>query len=141
MPPDAETHWISAEQSNSSVIVGDVAIVKLFRRVSDGPHPEAEMGRHLTDQGYANTPALLGEVVRVDPDGTRHTLAIAQAFVRNQGDAWNWTLELLMRGLSDITSSDDAAAADAPVTWTTSSSPICWDAALGRCIWSWPARR
>jgi maltose alpha-D-glucosyltransferase/alpha-amylase len=113
VPPDAETHWISVEQSNSSVIVGDVAIVKLFRRVSDGPHPEAEMGRHLTDQSYANVPALLGEVVRVDPDGTRHTLAIAQAFVRNQGDAWNWTLELLMRGLSDITSSDDAAAADA----------------------------
>ncbi len=113
VPPDAEMHWISVEQSNSSVIVGDIAIVKLFRRVSDGPHPEAEMGRYLTDQGYANVPALLGEVVRIDPDGTRHALAIAQAFVRNQGDAWAWTLELLARGLSDITSGDDAVAADA----------------------------
>jgi maltose alpha-D-glucosyltransferase / alpha-amylase len=113
VPADVEMQWISVEQSNSSVIVGDIAIVKLFRRVSDGPHPEAEMGRYLTDQGYANVPALLGEVVRVDPDGTRHALAIAQAFVRNQGDAWNWTLELLMRGLSDITGGDEAAAADA----------------------------
>ena len=81
-----EMQWISAEQSNSSVIVGDVAIIKLFRRVTDGPHPEAEMSRYLTEQGFANTPALLGEVVRVDPDGTRHALVIAQAFVRNQGD-------------------------------------------------------
>ncbi len=113
VPADVEMQWISVEQSNSSVIVGDIAIVKLFRRVSDGPHPEAEMGRYLTDQGYANVPALLGEVVRVDPDGTRHALAIAQAFVRNQGDAWGWTLELLMRGLSDITGGDEAAAADA----------------------------
>ncbi|WP_428488166.1 maltose alpha-D-glucosyltransferase [Rhodopila sp.] len=113
VPPDVEMNWISAEQSNSSVIVGDVAIIKMFRRISDGQHPEAEMGRHLTEQGYANIPALLGEVVRVDEDGTRHALAIAQAFVRNQGDAWTWTLELLMRGLSDLTGGDEAAAADA----------------------------
>ena len=38
--------------------------------------------------------------------------SIAQAFVRNQGDAWTWTLELLLRGLSDITG-DEAAASDA----------------------------
>ena len=108
-----EMTWVSAEQSNSSVIVGDIAVIKMFRRVTDGPHPEAEMGRYLTDQGYANTPALLGEVVRIDPDGTRHALAIAQAFIRNQGDAWTWTTDQLLRGLSDIAGGDDAAAADA----------------------------
>jgi maltose alpha-D-glucosyltransferase/alpha-amylase len=113
VPPDAEMNWLSAEQSNSSVIVGDVAIVKLFRRVTDGPHPEAEMGRYLTENGFEHTPALLGEVVRVGQDGVRHALAIAQAFVRNQGDAWTWTLDLLQRGLSDITSGDEAVAADA----------------------------
>ena len=85
----------------------------MFRRVTNGPHPEAEMGRYLTEQGFANTPALLGEVVRVEPDGTRHALAIAQSFIRNQGDAWTWTLDLLMRGLSDLAGGDEAAAADA----------------------------
>ena len=107
VPEDAEMQWISAEQSNSSVIVGDAAIIKLFRRVTDGPHPEAEMGRYLTERGFANTPALLGEVVRIDPNGTRHALAVAQAFVRNQGDAWTWTTDLLLRELSDLTVSDD----------------------------------
>ncbi|HEY1412791.1 MAG TPA: putative maltokinase, partial [Rhodopila sp.] len=111
VPPDVEMNWIAAEQSNSSVIVGDLAIVKMFRRVTDGPHPEAEMSRHLTEQGFAATPALLGEVVRVDSDGTRHALVIAQAFVRNQGDAWTWTLDLLLRGLSDITGGDEALTA------------------------------
>jgi maltose alpha-D-glucosyltransferase / alpha-amylase len=109
VPDGVEMNWISAEQSNSSVIVGDVAIIKMFRRVTSGPHPEAEMGRYLTEGGFANTPALLGEVVRIEPDGTRHALAIAQAFARNQGDAWTWTMDLLMRGLSDITGGDDAA--------------------------------
>jgi maltose alpha-D-glucosyltransferase/alpha-amylase len=113
VPDGVEMNWISAEQSNSSVIIGDIAIIKMFRRVTDGPHPEAEMGRYLTENGFASTPALLGEVARIDPDGTRHALAIAQAFVRNQGDAWTWTMDLLLRGLSDITSGDDATAADA----------------------------
>jgi maltose alpha-D-glucosyltransferase/alpha-amylase len=100
--PDAEINWLSAEQSNSSLIVGDFAMLKLFRRVAAGPHPEAEMGRYLTEQGFANTAPLLGEVVRIDPDGMRHALAIAQGFIRNQGDAWTWMLDLLLRGLSDL---------------------------------------
>ena len=68
VPDGVEMNWISAEQSNSSVIVGDIAIIKMFRRVTDGPHPEAEMGRYLTENGFANTPALLGEVLRVHKD-------------------------------------------------------------------------
>jgi maltose alpha-D-glucosyltransferase/alpha-amylase len=107
VPDGVEMHWISAEQSNSSVVVGDIAIIKLFRRITDGIQPEAEMGRYLTESGYANTPALLGEVVRVDADGLRQSLAIAQAFARNQGDAWSWTIDLLLRGLSDITDGDE----------------------------------
>ena len=64
IPPDAEMKWLSVEQSNSSMIVGDVAMLKLFRRVTAGPHPEAEMGRYLTEQGFTNIAPLLGEVVR-----------------------------------------------------------------------------
>lgn len=112
VPPDVPLNWLSAEQSNSSVVIGDVAIIKMFRRVTDGPHPEAEMGRYLTENGFAHTPALLGEVVRVDPDGTTHALAIAQAFVRNQGDAWGWTLDLLLRVLSELPAGETHAGAD-----------------------------
>jgi len=100
--PGAEVTCLAAEQSNSSVIIGHTAVLKLFRRITDGPHPEAEMSRYLTAQGFANTPPLLGEMVRVGADGTRHTLAVAHGFVANQGDAWNWTLDLLMRGLSGL---------------------------------------
>ncbi len=109
--PDADMNWLSVEQSNSSMIVGDAAMLKLFRRVAPGPHPEAEMGRYLTEQGFANIPPLLGEVVRVDTDGQRHTLAVAQGFIRNQGDAWTWMLDQLMRALSDMTAGTEEAQA------------------------------
>jgi len=102
MKSDANVSWLSAEQSNSSLIIDDSAILKLFRRVSAGQHPEAEMSRYLTQQGFANTPALFGEVVRVDETGERHSLAVAQAFVRNQGDAWVWTLNQFKRAVDDL---------------------------------------
>jgi maltose alpha-D-glucosyltransferase/alpha-amylase len=106
VPADVEMNWLSVEQSNSSMIVGDVAMLKLFRRVAAGPHPEAEMGRYLTEQGFANTAPLLGEMVRVT-GVERHSLAILQGFIRNQGDAWTWTLDLLMRGLGDLTAGSE----------------------------------
>jgi maltose alpha-D-glucosyltransferase/alpha-amylase len=108
--PDAAINWLSAEQSNSSLVVGDVAMLKIFRRIVGGPHPEAEMGRYLTEHGFAGMPPLLGELVRIGADDTRHTLAVAQGFIRNQGDGWNWTLEWLMRGLSDLDAEGDLGA-------------------------------
>jgi maltose alpha-D-glucosyltransferase/alpha-amylase len=111
--PDAAINWLSAEQSNSSLIIGDMAMLKIFRRIIGGPHPEAEMGRYLTERGYAAIPPLLGEMVRVDPDGTRHTLAVAQGFIRNQGDGWNWTLDWLLRGLSDVDTQGELGATPA----------------------------
>ncbi|MGV2862634.1 putative maltokinase, partial [Achromobacter sp. AGC39] len=96
---EPELQWIRAEQSNSSVIVGSQAILKLIRNVKPGVSPEVEVSRHLTRAGYANIPALLGEVVRVDADGVPHTLAVMHAFVNNEGDAWTWTLDYLKRTL------------------------------------------
>lgn len=101
-PADAAVMWLSAEQSNSSLIVDEAVMLKIFRRIQAGEHPEAEMSRYLTAHDFANAPALLGEVQRVAPDGTRHALAVAQAFVRNQGDAWVWTLNQFNRALDDL---------------------------------------
>jgi maltose alpha-D-glucosyltransferase/alpha-amylase len=108
-PDDATVMWLTAEQSNSSLIVDDAVMLKIFRRISTGEHPEAEMSRYLTANNFANSPALLGEVCRIDADGQRHALAVAQAFVRNQGDAWTWALNQVNRAF-DATASREASA-------------------------------
>ncbi|GAB0113525.1 maltose alpha-D-glucosyltransferase [Acidisoma sp. C75] len=97
----AEIRRLSAEQSNSSQIIDDRAVLKLIRRVSPGIHPEVEMTRHLTLKGFANIAPFLGDVVRIGADGTPHTLMILQTFVRNQGDAWSWTLSYLARSVEE----------------------------------------
>lgn len=99
---DMPIRWLSAEQSNSSLILGDMAMIKLIRHISPGIHPEVEMTRHLTKVGYANTPPLLGEVARIDAEGERYTLMIVQGAIRNQGDAWTWMLNELRHRLEDV---------------------------------------
>jgi maltose alpha-D-glucosyltransferase/alpha-amylase len=99
LPPDAEVTWFTGEQSNSSMTIGGVAILKLIRHIVPGVHPEAEMTRRLTQAGYTNSAQLLGEIVRVNEDGTPHTLALMHNVITNQGDAWAWTLEYLKRTL------------------------------------------
>ena len=102
LPAEFEIRRLSAEQSNSSWIVGDTLVMKLVRRVLAGVHPEGEMTRVLTERGFGNTAPLFGELVRVDADGTPHTVALAQGFVRNQGDGWTWTLDYLARTVEEV---------------------------------------
>ncbi len=97
LPSDTDIAWPRAEQSNSTCIVGRKAVIKLLRRVAPGVHPEAEMGRMLTERGFTGIAPLLGEVVRRDVVGASSTLAVVQSFVANQGDGSHWTNDLLTR--------------------------------------------
>lgn len=99
--PDDEVNVLSAEQSNTSVVIGDLMVLKVIRRVVQGIHPESEIGGYLTEQGYANIAPMLGEVRRIDAQGQPHTLMILQGFLSNQGDAWQWTQDTLERAIRD----------------------------------------
>lgn len=81
----------SAQQSNTSIRIGDAAIMKVIRKLEQGVHPELEMGRFLSERAhFSATPALLGWI-----DSAASTLAVLQAFVPNEGDGWAWILERL----------------------------------------------
>jgi maltose alpha-D-glucosyltransferase/alpha-amylase len=88
----------SAEQSNTSVLYGDRLILKLFRRQQQGPNPDCEVGRYLTEEAHFDgTPPFAGAIEYVPADGEPATLAMLQGFVANQGDGWTLTLEELSR--------------------------------------------
>ena len=88
---------VETEQSNSTALVDEDYVVKIYRKLENGINPEIEMGRFLTDiVGFANTPALLGSVELVDGD-KRSAIGIVHSFVANQGDAWVVTASYLDR--------------------------------------------
>ena len=98
---EPEVRYLSAEQSNSSVVVGGALVLKLIRKVASGVHPELEMSAYLTAAGFSNISPLLGSVVRRDAQGEDALLMIAQGYLSNQGDAWEWTQNNLERALRD----------------------------------------
>jgi maltose alpha-D-glucosyltransferase/alpha-amylase len=98
--PPAEIKNVNAiarEQSNSSVVVDNKYVVKVLRRITAGIHPELEVGRFLADVAhYENAPRLLGSAELVEGD-ERSALAVVNAYVENQGDAWSVTANGLDR--------------------------------------------
>src|SRR5712691_8307386 len=93
---------LGAEQSNSSVLFEEYAVLKLFRRLQPGPHPEIEMSRFLVERaGFGNTPPPLATIEIASADEETSALGILFGFVRNQGDGWTLALDYLLRYLDD----------------------------------------
>lgn len=91
---------LSAEQSNSSLIYGENAILKLFRRVEPGINPDIEIHEALRPAGNPHLAPLLGHVTALwrDPDdqlvstdGARaeSSLAMLQTFLSSASDGWS----------------------------------------------------
>ena len=78
---------MGAEQSNTSLVFGDVAICKLFRRLQPGTNPDLEVSLALARSGSAHVAEPLawleGEVA-----GEVTTLALVQRFLKGASEGW-----------------------------------------------------
>jgi maltose alpha-D-glucosyltransferase/alpha-amylase len=82
------------EQSNSSVLVGDKYLLKLFRRLQLGENPDIEVGRTLGPRAnQARVPALLAWA-EYQTEGTLPTsIAMVQQQVHSRGSSWQRALD------------------------------------------------
>jgi maltose alpha-D-glucosyltransferase / alpha-amylase len=90
---------LRAEQSNTSVNLGDRLLFKLFRKVEPGTNPDLEIGRHLTDRAHFRWVPLLagGLEYQRRPRKEPMTLGVLHQFVPSEGDAWRMALDALGR--------------------------------------------
>ncbi|MDF1504660.1 hypothetical protein PYV61_17010, partial [Roseisolibacter sp. H3M3-2] len=102
----------SAEQSNTSILYGDAAILKLFRRLEAGPQPDVEIGDALARAGFAHVPALLG-VIELQAGDERTVLGMAQAMVPGAEDAWAWLVSRATTAVAGDARAWDASVAEA----------------------------
>jgi maltokinase len=99
---------LTGEQSNTSMVFGDVAIMKVFRRLQPGVNPDIEVGAALTNLGAKHVPKLLG-AVEADVDGQPSSLAMLQEFLTTGSDGW----ELALISVRDLMAEADLHADEA----------------------------
>jgi maltose alpha-D-glucosyltransferase/alpha-amylase len=101
LPPDApvpDPFVLSFEQSNTALVYGDRLFLKLFRHPEVGVNPDFEIGRFLTERGFAHIAPVAGVLeYHAAASRDRTTLAVLNTWVPNQGDAWRFTLDEVER--------------------------------------------
>ena len=95
--PLASERSIEADQTNASVVVGERAIVKWFRRVGPGPSRAATLIAHLDAVGFGEMPAPLGSLTWGRGDGPDLTIAQGDTYLAGARDGWEWCVERLER--------------------------------------------
>jgi maltose alpha-D-glucosyltransferase/alpha-amylase len=104
----------TSEQSNSSVMIGGQLILKLYRRIEPGPHPEVETGRHFASVGYRGASQLAGAITYHAGDEPGAAYAVLHEFVWNQADGWTHARGEAVRYFEEAPEEiDRAAGADA----------------------------
>lgn len=93
------THEVS-DRGRLRVNLDDRLVLKSYRWLLEGVHPELEISRFLTATAkFSHVPQLAGTVEFANPQGECSTLAILECYSKNQGDAWHYTLDYLTRHL------------------------------------------
>jgi maltose alpha-D-glucosyltransferase / alpha-amylase len=103
------------ERPNSTIAYGVRKHLKLFRRLEPGPHPEIELGMHLTRAGFSRVPPLVGWLEYRPISGDTVALGTLHGRVHNEGETWERTLDELGRYFERVTAAGpppDAALRD-----------------------------
>ena len=97
---------LTGEQSNTSLVFGESAIFKVFRRVSPGPNPDLEVASALAQLGSSHIAEPFGWVeTRID--GASTVLAILSRYLRAASDGWS----LAATSVRDLYASEEGTRA------------------------------
>jgi maltokinase len=106
--PGLESLVLTGEQSNTSLVFGESAILKVFRRVHPGPNPDLEVASALAKLGSSHIAEPYGWIeTRVD--GAATVLGIVSRYLRAASDGW----ALAATSVRDLYATEGARAAEA----------------------------
>jgi maltokinase len=104
----AESLVLTGEQSNTSLLFGEEAILKVFRRLSPGPNPDLEVPDALARMGSPHVAAPLGWI-STTMNGQPTVLAILSSYLRAAVDGWS----LAATSVRDLYASGSGQAGEA----------------------------
>ena len=102
---------LGSDQSNTSIAFGGQMMLKLFRRIENGPNPDVEIPEQLTTHTTFRRVPSVAASLEYDHTGEAFShLAIAQERIPSQADGWSHALAELGRFYDDAAPRADAAA-------------------------------
>jgi maltokinase len=131
---------IGHDQSNTSIVVGERMVAKIYRRIEPGTHPEIELNARLTAIGLDCVPAFRGAGF-----WNGHPLMLVQDYVADAVDGWTWAASAVRAGdpspaaaVGAVVSRLEGALGELGTTIATAAQSAAWaDAAeqqLARAI-------
>ncbi len=108
IPQDEQSLALTTEQSNTSLMYGDVAILKVFRRLQPGVNPDIEIHAALCERDAQHVARLFGSV-HAELDGQPYALAMLQEFLTTATNGW----ELAKISVRDLMAEADLHADEA----------------------------
>ena len=99
---------LTGEQSNTSLVFGEAAIFKVFRRIAPGPNPDLEVSAALAELGSTHVAEPYGWI-ETKIDGAATVLAIMSRYLRAASDGW----ALAATSVRDLYATHGALAAEA----------------------------
>lgn len=94
---------LNAEQSNTSIIYSDKYFLKLYRKLDNARNPDLEITRFLTEKAnYQYVPRFTGAFEYEYQNNGSMVLGMMQELVPNQGDAWEYTKDVISRYLERV---------------------------------------
>jgi maltokinase len=108
IPVDRPSLVLTGEQSNTSLMYGDEAILKVFRGLQPGVNPDIEIGQALGARGARFVPLLLGAVTARYHDQS-YAIAMLQEYMTTATDGW----ELAKASVRDLMAEADLHAEEA----------------------------
>jgi maltokinase len=104
----ADSLVLTGEQSNTSLVFGESAILKVFRRLAPGPNPDLEVAAALAALGSPHVAEPYGWI-ETRMEGASTVLAILSRYLRAASDGWS----LAATSVRDLYASAGTAAANA----------------------------
>jgi maltokinase len=108
----ADVAPLGKEQSNTSLVLAGRELIKLVRKLDEGPSPELEMNEGLAAAGFAHTPPPLGFMEYVRGTRAPAMVALIQPYLRNGTEGWALALTSLRDLYADAEEDAGAGASD-----------------------------
>lgn len=130
---DMPGHVAREEQTNVSIVYGEELILKVYRQVEHGIHPEVEIGQYLNKVTFPHAATFVGTIEYRQRRCEPVTLAVLHRYVSNEGTAWQYMLDELSRYFERVLALPESDRQQ----WLMSESPRSESLVhelIGRCL-------